>query len=59
MDSSTLSEVSLALSENKLLAILSMGLSFRFGNDILTENRSTGMSRRGDSQDVRLDLWVW
>ena len=58
MDSRTLSEVFLALSENKSLSILSMGLSLRFGNDMLAENRSTGMSLSGDSHDVRLDPCV-
>ena len=54
-----LSEVLAALSENKLLAILSMGLSFRSGTNLLAEGWSSWISRRGDSQNVRLVGWVW
>ena len=50
-----LSEVLLALSENKSASILSMGLSLRFGSDRLVGIRSVGMSRNGDSHDIRLN----
>ena len=50
-----LSEVLLAPSENKSASILSMGLSLRFDSDRLVGIRSVGMSRNGDSHDIRLN----